>query len=444
MATQPREVVSFNDRLAQFQMARDIARTVYGRYQSYRARQESSDKYYVSVEDDDRLFEKIQTWLLRDADPDAQRSIAVESERDYENGEMVYSIKLLSDSDYETEVLLEGQWISVEITTKKVEDKRGTNDESLDFPAPGGMQTFGMASAFSLSKRVIFTAKNKAERDIVIRHLQQMAESMSTEKREPGFYTALSYGGWRRSSTVMRRPLDAVILAGDNREKIVDDLTKFLDTEERYINLGLPWHHGYLFEGPPGTGKTSLAAALASTFNFDVYYIPLSTIESDSKLMECVMGVDSGKAVLVMEDVDIVSATRDRDDTHGMKGITLQGLLNALDGIATPHGLITIMTTNDVKVLDPALIRPGRVDYSMHVGYVTDEQLQRLCKRFIDREIELPHLYGRISPAQVVGVFKDGDHSKVDEMLRDMVLEANLAVHEETSEESVQSSADSV
>ncbi len=447
MSESPRAVVSFQDRLAQFQMARELVQTARVKYQMWKDRQTAESRFYVTVEDDDQLFSHLQKWLMRDLKPELQRSVVVETQRNYDerDGRHTYSITTSVEDDYESEVLIEDRWITVEITSSTVADKGGYGDpleDALDAIAPSmrKMMAMGsMKSSFVQERRVIFTCNSKDERDSVVRHLEDMAVEMSKHKRVPSFYTAQSYGDWTRTNTVMRRPIDAVILAGDGRERIVEDLQNFMKTEERYISLGFPWHHGYLLEGPPGTGKTSLAAALAATFSLDVYYIPLSIMESDAKLMECINHLNSQKAILVLEDVDIVSATRERDDAR--KGITLQGLLNALDGIATPHGLITLMTTNDVSVLDPALIRPGRVDFKLHVGYVTDDQFVRLCERFIGRKVDVPRIFGNITPAEIVGIFKDGDNDQVDGKLVDLVLEANIAAHEKSfSVEGVQTS----
>ncbi len=81
--------------------------------------------------------------------------------------------------------------------------------------------------------------------------------------------------------------------------------------------------------------------------------------------------------------------------------------MNVLDGVLTPHGLITMMTTNDLSVIDPAVLRPGRVDRREEIGFVDDEQLRRLLGIVIDHPIVVPPV-GRkeISPAQIVEIMK--------------------------------------
>ncbi len=88
--------------------------------------------------------------------------------------------------------------------------------------------------------------------------------------------------------------------------------------------------------------------------------------------------VKNGNIVL-FEDIDAAFNKRKGNDA---KGITLSGLLNALDGVASPEGTAVIMTTNHPEKLDHALIRPGRIDQVMDFGAATDDQLERLYKRF--------------------------------------------------------------
>lgn len=75
--------------------------------------------------------------------------------------------------------------------------------------------------------------------------------------------------------------------------------------------------------------------------------------------------------------MDVFHAAKDRDDES--PGVTLTGVLNSLDGIWTPHGLITFLTTNDRAVLDDAVIRPGRVDMEEKLDLLTSEQAQKMA-----------------------------------------------------------------
>lgn len=67
---------------------------------------------------------------------------------------------------------------------------------------------------------------------------------------------------------------------------------------------------------------------------------------------------------------------------RGLNRVTLSGLLNALDGVASSEGRIVFMTTNYLDRLDAALIRPGRVDLKEYIGYCTRFQLEQMYRRF--------------------------------------------------------------
>src|SRR5690606_30370089 len=174
----------------------------------------------------------------------------------------------------------------------------------------------------------------------------------------------------------------------------------------------LPYHRGILLHGHPGTGKTSIAAAIANHLKLDVYYVSLSSIKGNSELEQLLNSVRQ-RSVLLLEEVDTcVAATRrgrDKDSPGAGGGITMDVLLQKLDGMSTPHGLITIMTTNRLEVLDPALIRPGRADLKVEITPVDSPQLEGICKHFLGYVPEgLPELrveYG-VTPADLVEVFK--------------------------------------
>src|SRR5438874_13125 len=170
------------------------------------------------------------------------------------------------------------------------------------------------------------------------------------------------------------RVLDSVILKSGEKERLVEDVRAFRASRERYHRLGVPYHRGYLFYGPPGTGKTSLVSALAAQFSLSIYCVNLSQL-NDRTLLHAISRVPSNSAVL-FEDIDCMKGSKSRDEkaTPGKdeverNGVTLSGLLNVLDGFFAPSGVLFVMTTNHVELLDPALLRPGRIDYRVHMGY---------------------------------------------------------------------------
>jgi hypothetical protein len=210
------------------------------------------------------------------------------------------------------------------------------------------------------------------------------------------------------SRKFVRRDKDSVILKQGQGEDLFADVERFLSLKNEYERVNIPWHRGYLFYGPAGTGKTSLALAVASTFDIPVFSISLSTMSDNKDLLKAINAIDSDEAVLIIEDIDVASTThsRDLDKTKDDK-VALDVLLNVLDGAGTPSGLITIMTTNYIERLDDALVRPGRVDYRLLVDDLNDDQLHRMVEWYTGlKEFKLPKIESSITPADVTGAVK--------------------------------------
>ena len=204
--------------------------------------------------------------------------------------------------------------------------------------------------------------------------------------------------GWDYLAGYSPRRLASVILEPGEKEHLLQDVAQFRKSKQRYERLGVPYHRGYLFHGPPGTGKTSLVSALAAHFGLSIYVINLADF-NDRGLLIAVNQVPAN-SILLFEDIDCMrgSQSRERHDSGSGKnitlepsakenaaptnGVTLSGLLNVLDGFHAPNGVLFVMTTNHLNKLDAALLRPGRIDYRLYLGKATDPQKVELYRRF--------------------------------------------------------------
>jgi chaperone BCS1 len=206
---------------------------------------------------------------------------------------------------------------------------------------------------------------------------------------------------WQRVQAYTPRLLESVILRPGEKEHLVQDIERFKAVKERYSQLGVPYHRGYLLYGPPGTGKTSLVSAIAANFGMSIYAISLTDF-NDKTLMKAIHDVPPN-SVILFEDIDCMKTGNARVDPEGWArmqmpegrndkadpsdrlGVTLSGLLNVLDGFHAPENVLFVMTTNKIETLDHALLRPGRIDYRLFLGKATEEQKIELYRRFFPR-----------------------------------------------------------
>ncbi|KAG0545135.1 hypothetical protein BDA96_02G335700 [Sorghum bicolor] len=201
------------------------------------------------------------------------------------------------------------------------------------------------------------------------------------------------------------------------KQSIVDDLDRFLKRRGYYRRIGKAWKRGYLLYGPPGTGKSSLVAAMANYLRFNLYDLDLSEVRYNIALQRLLSGMPN-KSILVIEDIDCCFSTKSRkeeDDlsdqsrlrssTHSQPGITLSGLLNFIDGLWSTSGeeRIIIFTTNYKDRLDPALLRPGRMDMHVYMGYCGWEAFKTLVRNYflVDDHARFPEIQQLLSGVEV-------------------------------------------
>nr|GFA62593.1 AAA-ATPase At5g17760-like [Tanacetum cinerariifolium] len=138
------------------------------------------------------------------------------------------------------------------------------------------------------------------------------------------------------------------------KKAIIDDLDLCVRRRNFYKKVGKVWKRGYLLYGSPGTGKSSLIAAMANYLKFDVYDLQLMNVRSDSSLKDMMLQT-SNRSILVIEDIDCSTKMPDRNGTTPSKSkspsdakFSLSGLLNFIDGLWFCCGdeRIIIFTTN--------------------------------------------------------------------------------------------------
>lgn len=287
-------------------------------------------------------------------------------------------------------------------------------------------------------RNITFYCKKREGIEHVKSILQAEVDEMMKAGIKPLIYTNGDYGF--NSTELRTRPLESIVLKSGQMEEVVDHINQFLEAESDHNKYGLPYHTGILLKGPPGTGKTSLVTGIASYFQTNLYQISLSEIDGDGDLIETFSSIKP-RSIVVLEDLDVLGASNivDRDAEYERESVTMSGLLNVLDGTMTPHGMILIATTNHAENLDPAITRTGRIDKTLELNYLDNDQLDRLVYFFTNKKFEFPEILpeDRVTSSDVSGIFRSHlkDPSNAIPEIRQMIEVAKLHLDIEEEEE---------
>ncbi|KAJ6761604.1 BCS1 AAA-TYPE ATPASE [Salix koriyanagi] len=213
-----------------------------------------------------------------------------------------------------------------------------------------------------------------------LNHVLKEGNEIKVRNRQRKLYTN-SGSYWRH--VVFQHPasFESLAMEAERKQEIMDDLLVFSTAEEFYARIGRAWKRGYLLFGPPGTGKSTMIAAMANLLNYDIYDLELTAVKDNTELRKLLIDTTS-RSIIVIEDIDC--------------SLDLTGILNFVDGLwsACKGERLIVFTTNFVEKLDPALIRKGRMDKHIELSYCSFEAFQILAKNYL--KLESHHLFARI------------------------------------------------
>ncbi|KAJ7603415.1 BCS1 N terminal-domain-containing protein [Roridomyces roridus] len=231
--------------------------------------------------------------------------------------------------------------------------------------------------------------------------LEAKKQYMSASEHSISIYVSDSNNSWRHVASRPKRNINSIILDPGISELLVDDARDFLESKAWYAARGIPFRRGYLLYGAPGSGKTSIISSIAGELGLDVYIISLSRAGLDDSALSELISELPEKCIALMEDIDAAfTQSLNRDAVSGpasedgkpappgappvpsTSGLSLSGLLNALDGVAAQEGRILYATTNKYTALDPALCRPGRMDIHLEFKLASKYQAEKLFSSF--------------------------------------------------------------
>lgn len=213
---------------------------------------------------------------------------------------------------------------------------------------------------------------------------------------------------WARCLARPSRPLSTVVLDQEQKKKFVDDIKEYLEPKAQkwYSDRGIPYRRGYLLYGPPGTGKSSLSFAASGLLGLKLYVLSLASKSLSDNTLSSLFEALPRRCVVLLEDIDTIGIAQTRQPTTTTTAaaataavadpkpkstatesdtrVSLSGLLNVIDGVASPEGRVLILTTNHPEKLDPALVRPGRVDMKINFQLAGREAIAGLFQRMYE------------------------------------------------------------
>ncbi|EOA22275.1 hypothetical protein CARUB_v10002871mg [Capsella rubella] len=238
---------------------------------------------------------------------------------------------------------------------------------------------------------------DKKHKDLVVKsyvpYVERKATVIKNERRIIKMHSYSSYTlRWESVNFEHPSTFDTMAMTRKLKRSVMEDLDRFIKRKDYYKRVGKAWKRGYLLYGPPGTGKSSLVAAIANHLKFDIYDLQLASVQGDADLRRLLLATKNS-SILLVEDidcsVDLPTRSQPATTTYGAPKVstplTLSGLLNCIDGLWSSCGdeRIVIFTTNNKEKLDPALLRPGRMDMHIYLGHCSFEGFKTLASNYL-------------------------------------------------------------
>ncbi len=188
------------------------------------------------------------------------------------------------------------------------------------------------------------------------------------------------------------------VAGNDEAKQDLEEVVEFLKFPKKFEGIGAKIPKGVLLVGPPGTGKTMLARAVAGEANAPFFSI------SGSEFVEMFVGVGASRVrdlfnkakknapcILFIDEIDAVGRKRGSGmgGGHDEREQTLNQILVEMDGFEQGENIIVLAATNRADVLDPALLRPGRFDRRVHIGLPDRKDRKKILEvHFKDKPVD--------------------------------------------------------
>jgi SpoVK/Ycf46/Vps4 family AAA+-type ATPase len=230
----------------------------------------------------------------------------------------------------------------------------------------------GPSSTYENTVQILVFKREAAEQ--VLRLLEDLGKSDGQPKLHT--HNALT-------QRIPRCDWDQLVLDPSIVSLLKNDFESFFLREPWFRKMRLPFRRGYLLHGPPGNGKSTAVRAMLTSAGLTAYSIRLFDCQIDDGDLDRVFerAVKHAPAMILLEDIDRAFPRTGESKSK----VSLQQLLNCLDGVATGEGIVTVATANEPTILDPAILRrPGRFDRVVHFSNPSGVLRQEYFCRMLD------------------------------------------------------------
>ena len=228
-----------------------------------------------------------------------------------------------------------------------------------------------------LTFMTINTPKHKKNLKAFYSIIEKKAEKKEKEINKSKYLNLTGYN----SATIRKRYMDTVFMNPKTKNEISNSIKSFVNRKDWYVENFVPYHYGILLYGPPGTGKSTLIRAIISEYSESIEkQVNIQYLRSIREINEVRIEeyeLELSPKIIIVEDIDASVLKRRTDENEKQlvveaggempyrrfdEKVSLSEILNTMDGVSNLENVIYIFTTNHIEHLDPALIRPGRID----------------------------------------------------------------------------------
>lgn len=221
---------------------------------------------------------------------------------------------------------------------------------------------------------------------------------------------------FKPANIVVNKNYDNIYLKDGLVESIKQDIQTFENNKPLYNKLGIPYKRGYLFYGPPGTGKSSTVFAISNETKRNIYKLNVKTF-TENDIRKAIKTIPP-KSLILIEEIDVhiysdrgntntnTNTTSNPQEDEKVKSKTpskmaVSVLMDIFDGYEYLHDCIIILTTNKKDSIEPALIRPGRIDMHYYFEHVNEKDIEVIVHKLSGHKISLKTCL-QISTSQLI------------------------------------------